>query len=164
MTDTLVSVVDSIITRLLVLQPLAVTDTKLATKRWVYLSQDTPYWVNRVGAIRPPSGAETFPTYELFVQMRLILSYEAGIMREDNVDGNAQEQAWEYIPQVVRYFELNRDLSPTGYDALTHINVAEVRIDNPRGLDLQVLPMSREILLSTDFELTIPIRVGNSEV
>jgi hypothetical protein len=163
MTDTLQTVVGNIITRLLLLEPLAVPDASFATKRWVYFNQGAPYWTNRIAALLAPSGPEQLPEYTLVVQMRLVLSYESNIVREDAVSGNAQEKAWEYIPAALRYFEINRDLSPSGYAQLTHIVSPRVSITNTRGLDLQVLPMSRDILLATDFELTIPIRVGNDE-
>jgi len=163
MTDKLSSIVGSIITRLLILEPLAVPDASYATKRWVYFSQDVPYWTNRIAGLLAPSGSETLPEYTLVVQMRLVLVHAVGVTREDNVDGNAQEKAWDYIPAALRYFEINRDLAPSSYAALTHIVPARVSITNTRGLDEQVLPLSREIYLSTDFQLTIPIKVGNEE-
>jgi hypothetical protein len=89
MTDKLATVVGNVLTRVLLLEPLAVTDATYATKRWIELRQDTPYWVNRIAALNGSSGSEFLPWYDLTIQMRLILSYQAGVMREDNIDGSA---------------------------------------------------------------------------
>lgn len=171
MTDKLQTVVGNVITRVVALEPLAVTAAPYATKRWVEFRQDVPYWCNRLAGISRASGPEDLPEYILTIQMRLILTYQAGVVREDNLDGNAQAKAWEYIPQALRYFEQHRDLSPRLldkdgkliYPRLTHIDPSGVRISCPRGMDLQVLPLTRSIYLSVDFELTVPIMVGNEE-
>lgn len=162
MTDKLVTVVDNVIDRLLLLQATLPAANTYATMRWIKIQQDTPYWTNRIAALTV-TGMEDLPSYDLTVQMRLICSYQSGIMREDDIDGNAQVKAWAYIPQVIRAFENNRGLALAGQTALTHIQEALVTISCPRGLDLQVLPLSREILLSVDFELRLPLQVGGLE-
>jgi len=171
MTDKLVTVVGNLFDRVVALEPLAVTDALYASKRWVDFHSDVPYWCNRLASIGAPRGPEMLPTYDVTVQMRLVLTYQAGVMREDNLDGNAQIKAVSYIPAVLRYFEAHRDLSAPGvddegtplYPPLSHIDAAGVRIACPRGLDLQVMPLSRSIFLSVDFELTVPVTVGNEE-
>lgn len=171
MTDKLQTVVGTVIDRVVALEPLAVPAAAYATKRWVEFRQDVPYWCNRVAGISRAEGPEDLPEYVLTIQMRLILTYQAGVVREDNIDGNAQVKAWEYIPAAVRYFEQHRDLTPLVLDEeeeplftrLTHIDPSRVHISCPRGMDLQVLPLTRSIYLSADFELTVPIMVGNEE-
>ena len=163
MTDKLVTVVDNIMDRLLLLEATLPAASTYATSRWIELRQNTPYWVNRIAALNGGGGSEDLPWYDLTVQMRLIVSYEAGVMHENGINSNVQVSAWAYIPQVVRYFENNRGLDLAGSTTLTHIDVARVTITCRRGLDLQVLPLSREILLSIDFELTLPLQVGRSE-
>lgn len=171
MADKLAEVVGNVITRVVALQPLAVPAATYATKRWVEFRQDVPYWCNRIAGIARPAGPEDLPEYQVSIQMRLILTYQAGVVREDNLDGNAQEKAWGYIPAALRYFERHRDLTPLVLDGegaslftrLTHVQSAGVRISCPRGMELQVLPLTRSIYLSADFELTVPIMVGNQE-
>lgn len=162
MTDTLETAVDNVIDRLLLLEPLAYSPATYATMRWIEIRGDTPYWVNRIASLTV-SGSESVPEYLLVVQMRLILSYQQAVMVENDIDGNPQVKAWAAVPRVIRYFEDNRALDKAGSTALTHIDAARVTIACPRGLDLQVLPLSREILLSVDFELTVPLFVGELE-
>ena len=171
MTDQLATVVSNLLTRVIALEPLAVTDASYASKRWVDFHSDVPYWCNRLASISAPRGPEDLPEYDVTIQMRLVLTYQAGVVREDALDGNAQEKAWTYIPTVLRYFEDNRDLTPLVLDEdekplfsqLTHIDASRVRIACPRGLDLQVMPLTRSIFLSVDFELTVPVTVGSEE-
>lgn len=163
MTDKLVTVVGNIIDRVLLLEPRAVTDASYASKRWVDFHSDVPYWCNRLANISAPRGPEDLPEYDVTIQMRLVLTHQAGVVREDDIDGNAQVKAWVYIPAVLRYFEDNRSLSLTGSADLTHIDASRVRIACPQGLDLQVMPLTRSIFLSVDFELTVPITVGSEE-
>ncbi|RPI91531.1 MAG: hypothetical protein EHM39_14480 [Chloroflexi bacterium] len=162
MTDKLETVVDNVLTRLLLLEPLACTDASYATKRWIEIRQDAPYWVNRIASLAD-RGPEDLPTYDLGIDMRLILAFQSGVVREDNIDGNPQVKAWAYAPRVVRYFRKNQALALAGQAALTHIDIPNVRITLPRGLDLQVLPLSREIMLAIDFNLIVPLQVGDQE-
>jgi len=171
MTDQLATVVGNILTRVRALESLAVPDASYASKQWVDFHPDVPYWCNRLAALNV-SGSESLPTYELVIQMRLVLTYQAGVTREDNIDGNAQVKAWGYVPEVIRYFENHRDLTPRVLDDegdpvyadLTYIDAGRVRIACNRGLDLQVMPLTRSIYLSVDFDLTIPLRIGWEEI
>lgn len=170
MTDILTVVVGNLFDRVVALEPLAVPDAPYASKRWVDYHADVPYWCNRLAALNV-NGSESLPTYELMIQMRLILTYQSGVVREDDLDGNAQVKAWGYVPEVIRYFETHRDLTPLVldeegdpvYSDLTYIDAARVRIACNRGLDLQVMPLTRSIYLSVDFELTVPLRIGWEE-
>lgn len=170
MTDKLATVVGNIITRVCALEPRAVPDASYASQRWVDYHADVPYWCNRLAALNV-IGSESLPTYELVIQMRLVLTYQAGVVREDDLDGNAQLKAWGYVPEVLRYFENHRDLTPLVlddegdpvYSDLTYIDAARVRIACNRGLDLQVMPLTRSIYLSVDFDLTVPLRIGWEE-
>lgn len=169
MSDQLATVVGDLMTRVVALEPLAYP-TSTARNLWIYWSQATPYWCNRVARVTV-DGPEDLPTYTVAIQMRLVLSHQQGISREDGVATNPQVAAVSAIPSVLRYFERHRDLAPPGvddegdalYPALTHLDGALTRIACARGLDLAVLPLSREIVLVTDFELTVPITVGQEE-
>jgi hypothetical protein len=158
MTDALVTAVDAVITRVLIMEALAVTDSVSESRRWVEFNQDWPYWVNRPGGLAGPTGPEDMPEYELTIIMRLVLAYHASAHREDEVSGNVQDKAWEYEASVMRYFELNNLLNPSGYDPINW--VGRCSITCPIGLDLKILPLARDIFLAIDFNLTVPITIG----
>jgi hypothetical protein len=163
MTDALQTAVEAIRDRILIMQPLAVTDATYATKRWIEFRQDTPYWCNKVGGSSAPSGSDFYPTYPLNVTMRLILAYHQNVTREDDIDGNAQEKSWGYIATTLRYFEKYHLLNPPGYADTLAIDPTGCVITCPIGLDLKVLPLSKSIYLCVDFNLEVPVTVGDGE-
>ena len=161
MADKLATVVGNTFTRVQLMQPLALPGS-ISHNKWVVWSQTTPYWCNRIARLTE-DGEQDTPTYTLTIQMRLILSFQQNITREDGVATNPQVGAWSTIPTVTRYFAKYRTLKPPGMAALTHFSSGGVMIACTRGLDLQRLPISGDIVLSTDFELTVPFVVGQEE-
>lgn len=163
MSDTLKTVALNVLERVLVMELLAVPDATAAFKRWIEFQQQPPFWVNRPGPVPSPSGADKMPTYELSPTMRLVLAYHHDVIREDEVDGNIQERAWDYQADVMAYFERYRRLDPPGHAPVAHLGHAPVTIDCPIGLDLKMLPLSRSVYLAMDFELVVPVTVRLDE-
>ncbi len=162
MTDTLVTAIDNTITRLLIMEPLAVTAATYATKRWVEFVQNPPFWCNRIGGIAV-SGPEDLPEYEVTFVLRLILDFQSGITRLDDVDGNAQVNAWTYIASTIRYFEKYRMLNTASLASLAWVAPQGSRISCPVGLDLKIAPLTPTVYLAVDFNLVVPYQIGASE-
>ena len=163
MTDALQTAVEAIRDRILIMQPLAVTDATYATSRWVEFRQNPPYWCNKIAGISRTSGPNSYPTYNISITMRLILAYHQEITREDDIDGNSQVKSWGYIASTLRYFEKYNLLNPSGYSTNLAVDVAGCTITCPIGLDLKVLPLSKSIYLCVDFNLDVPVNVGDDE-
>jgi len=162
-TDTLVTAIGNVTTRLLLMEPLAVSAATYATKRWVEFVQNPPYWCNRVGGASAPTGPESLPTFEVTFIMRLILDFKENITRLDDVDGNAQENAWGYIASTLRYFERYRMLDTSTLAALAWVAPQGTRISCPVGLDLKIAPLTPTVYLAVDFNLVVPLLVGAEE-
>lgn len=163
MTDTLYTAVDNTITRLLLMEPLAVTAATYATKRWIEFVQNPPYWCNKIGNVSAPSGPELLPEYEITFNLRLMLDHKEGITRTDNIDANAQEASYGYIASTLRYFEQHRMLDTASLAALSWVAPVGSRISCPVGVDLRVLPLTSTVYLCIDFNLVVPFQVGASE-
>jgi hypothetical protein len=162
-TDSLVSALSAVLTRVVAMEPLAVPTAAYASKRWVVFRQDEMYWCNRPGGFQRPTGPEDMPTYPLSIQMRLVLAYHTSIVREDNLDGNAQEKSWEYIAAVARYFEKYRFLDPPGLARLSFIDPIGCSLSCPVGADLKIMPLSRTLMYVLDFDLAVPLLVSTSD-
>ncbi len=165
-TDTLVTALGNVTTRLLIMEPLAIAAIKAntyATKRWVEFVQAPPFWCNRVGGVSI-SGPEDLPEYEVTYVMRLILDFKDGITRLDDIDSNAQDNAAGYIASTIRYFEQHRMLDAgSAYPALSWVAPRGTSISCPVGLDLKIAPLSPMVYLAVEFNLIVPLQIGASE-
>ncbi len=163
MTDAMQTAVEAIRDRVLIMQPLAVPDAAFATMRWVEFRQTPPYWCNKISGAGAAESSDAFPVYPLNITMRLILAYHQKLQREDDIDGNIQEKAWGYIASTLRYFERYRLLNPPGYADNLRLSPDGCTITCPIGLDLKQLPLSQSIYLCVDFNLAVPVDIGDDE-
>ncbi|MFA5608405.1 MAG: hypothetical protein WDA07_14750 [Leucobacter sp.] len=163
MADALTTAVEDAIDRVLEMQKLAVPESTEAVKRWYHVA-DPPYWVNAPGALGTPQGPRDATRYELTVMMRLVIGNAVDMARDETATANVQNKAWTWLPQVMRYFEKHRRLSPPGLAGLTYIAPQGATIRSMRQADLNRLQIPVAALLYTlDFELTIPFEVGYAE-
>lgn len=151
----LTTAVNTMIDRVVVLEPLSiaqVTAGTFATKEYIFLSQTFPYWTNRPIRLLH---AQRRDQYTLGLNMRLNLSHISSATVGTNTP---QELAWQYIPEVLTYFEAVRtSLAPSGYAEINYIDSAGLTITCPRGLDYFNNPyVGKMEALYIEFEMTIP--------
>lgn len=152
---TLTTQVNALTTRIVALEPLSiaqVTANTFATKEWMHLAQTVPYWTNRPTRLIHRQRRER---YELGVQMRLILSH---ISAATTGDTSPQEYAWQYIPEVVTYFQdIRRTLAPSGYAEINYLDSDGITIACPGGLDRFYNPyLGKTEWVYIDFTMTVP--------
>lgn len=152
--DTLTTAINAMIDRIVTLEPLSIAEVTagtFATKQWRYINAELPYWVNRPGALALTKRRDIW-TQNLTSSL-IIAHIAVGTVGTNT----PQELAWQYIPEVLRYFTAIRTtLAPSGFVELDYIAPEGLIITCPRGLDSLFLPQTRFETLYIDFEFIVP--------
>lgn len=153
MTDTITTAVTNTITRIVVMEKLAVPDSTGESKRWIHWEQDVPYWTNRLGGMVQTRQHE----WRLTVIGRLVLSH----ISQATAGGTSspQDKVWSYVPDTMRYFNTYRQLNPPTYAEIQHIAPPGVTISAPGGMDIFNIPGQTFTVLYVDFSIDIPFLI-----
>jgi hypothetical protein len=155
--DALTVAVNALVARILILEPLSIAQiTANSTAEDMWLWQDVPpYWTNRPTGLRELSRDGK---WQLSLVAQLVISNVYG----SNAAGETtpQENAFQYIPECLRYFQAIRsDLAVGAYAELTLIAPEGLTIACERGLNYGLNPVTGANMLYIEFQFTIPFQL-----
>ncbi len=139
--------------RVLELEKLAVPCN--AFTKWVWWAQDTPFWLNGPGAMPKPDMGRSVLKCEFNFRMRLVIAHSSELVREDQLSGNIQDHAWQYIAATNFLAAQYPTLNLPGKTELYWMSPEGITLRTPIGVEVKSL--SRSTFVTLEFELTAPV-------
>ena len=156
--STLTTAVTALIDRVVILEPLSIAEITAGTqasKQWALNSQTYPYWTNRCSRLQELDKARR--AWEMGINARLTLAHIAA--GQVNVSGTntPQELAWQYVPEVLAYFDaIKTTLAVGAYAELSYLAPEGISIACQNGMDHAFNPYTGMEAFYIDFQISAP--------